>query len=366
MTLEQLVALPAAGISVVFFIGCVEKQPEQAALEDRNESIPAFAVFAPDADTTDAKTLVDILAGDDKQFSVVKVDTIQEAIASKANVLALQMNRFHQTKVSNDVIEALKSRKVIGIGYGAAQLFEKLGLEINGGACAHNPNDYTPRINIERNTIIGESVLGEPIVAFELPSDAAHLDVNFAMYIPRKSHLRSVVDVIARWAGDENYAPIVRQGNYVMLGLAAPPTTWTPKYRKIFHNLAIALHARKPEPFSTAKWEITKPGTYKFELAKGRNTEELTNKTFYFQFAEATTFSAYLEHEGSEEVMLLFMDEKSREHLIRKDAYQGEPLEISIDITSEDIQGIGDSYWRLKVTNFDSAHTANCSLVIEY
>ena len=151
-----------------------------------------------------------------------------------------------------------------------------------------------------------------------------------------------------------------------MLGLAAPPTTWTPKYRKIFHNLAIALHARKPEPFSTAKWEITKPGTYKFELAKGRNTEELTNKTFYFQFAEATTFSAYLEHEGSEEVMLLFMDEKSREHLIRKDAYQGEPLEISIDITSEDIQGIGDSYWRLKVTNFDSAHTANCSLVIEY
>ena len=195
-----------------------------------NESRPAFAVLSIDTDSTSSETLIEILEGGDRKRSIVKAETIQEAIASEAEVMVLQTKR--DPEMSDEILEKLKGYKVIGIGYGTAQLFGHLGLEINGGACAHNPSDCTPTISFDENTLIRNSGLKEAFNAFELSPDTMHQDANFAMYIPRKSHLRSVVEVIARWTGDENYGSIVRQGNCIMIGLDAPPPTWTPQYRR--------------------------------------------------------------------------------------------------------------------------------------
>jgi hypothetical protein len=204
------------------------------------------------------------------------------------------------------------------------------------------------------------------MVAFQLQDSSSDTDWNFAMFIPENSPARSVVDVMARWEENRNYAPLVRQGNYLLVGLAAPEATWTTEYRQFFRQLALALRDRKPELFTEAKWEITKPGRdYRFELGKARETNRLFGQTYYFQFTKPTTFRARLQHEGSKRMMLLFMG-KNREHWTRTDAKESEPLDIHIDITQDDIaRGVG-AYWRLQITNFDAEHSATCSLSIQY
>jgi hypothetical protein len=65
-------------------------------------------------------------------------------------------------------------------------------------------------------------------------------------------------------------------------------------------------------------------------------------------------------------MMLLFMGKKNREHWTRVNARDGEVLEININITEEDINNIGEWYWALRVSNFDSEHRPECSLSIAY
>ena len=62
-------------------------------------------------------------------------ESLKRAVASGAEVLVIVLPRSRDP-YSDDLIEGLKKKKVIGIGYGAAQLFGQLELEINGGACA--------------------------------------------------------------------------------------------------------------------------------------------------------------------------------------------------------------------------------------
>ena len=334
-------------------------------------SRPVFAVSLTDTDSTSPEALIEILEEGNKQRPIVKADTLEEAIASEAEIIILQVKRNQE--ISDEILERLKNHKVIGIGYGAAQLFGHLGLEINEGACAHDP-DSPPRISLTKNTLMRNSGSPESLIAFELSSDAKPGDPNFAMYIPRKSHLCSVVEVIARWTRDERYGPIVRQGNFIMIGLDTPPLTWTPQYREVFKDLSETLYARELEPFTRAEWPITPPGTYHIDLAPGGSTEELSYQEYYFRFTEPTTFTAHLEHHTSKNIMFIFTGE-NREHWTRKDTYdctldkcvfEDEPLEISISITEEDIRSVGEGYWTLQVTNFDSEHTADCRLDIQY
>ncbi len=322
-----------------------------------------FAIFFSTPDPLSMNTLRNILGEEDNKSTIVEANTIYEAIHSNAEVVILSMgSRIHQ-EIDDTLLNDLKNRKIIGIGYGAAQLFGKLGLEINGGACAHNSHDYAPQINMTNNLLFDNVETLEPFIAFNLPPDT---NVgHFAMYIPEKSHLRSIVDVIARWTGNENYAPIVQQGNYIMIGLAAPVSTWTYPYGKILRRISSALYQQPLELFSIAKWETTEPGRYPFKLAKGRSTEGLFSKTFFFQFAKPILFTASLKHNNSNNMMMLFMGEQ-REHWTRKNAQQGESLAINIEITKEDIEKIGRGYWQLKITNFDSNHTADCRLMLRY
>jgi hypothetical protein len=239
-----------------------------------------------------------------------------------------------------------------------------LGLEIHAGACAHF-GTVAPRIRVEENSLIPASQFPNPIFPVQLSPQEFILD-HFAMNIARHSQMRSVVDVIARAESDESYAPIVRQGNYVMIGLVAPPRIWTPQYAELFRHIALALREREAEPFARAQWEVTRPGQHEFALSEFESTSGAENLQFYFRFSKPTAFSATLRHAGSEHIMMLFMGEKDRLHWTREDGSSGEALNIQVDISEEDIRNIGDFYWTLSVRNFDNAHAATCLLQVEY
>jgi hypothetical protein len=295
---------------------------------------------------------------------VAEVGTIEAAIASKADVLVVVMTGGAPRELGEATLEALKKRKTIGIGYGAAELFGQMGLEIKGGACAHGTSRPV-RMSIMKSVWLGDAKAGPIAVLRQTPNGEADVSGHdiFAMYIPPRSELSSVVDVIARWTGDPNYAPIVRQGNCIMVGLPVPATMWAPAYADFFRNLSTALAERKLDAFSTARWEVTKPGTHEFKLAEGRSTDELSYKAFYFQFSEATSFTARLEHRGSKAVMLLFTG-GNEAHSTRKDGGTGETLGIACDISQTDVQEAAQRYWILRVTNFDTNAPVDCKLTI--
>jgi hypothetical protein len=115
----------------------------------------------------------------------------------------------------------LKDRKLIGIRYGAAKLFGELGFEINGGACAHGVVG-PPRIGVAANSLLETSQFQSAIFVFNPPvldEKSCHNVLFFGMYIgDKKPQRRDLVDVIAVQTADKNYAPIVRQGNHILVG----------------------------------------------------------------------------------------------------------------------------------------------------
>jgi len=328
---------------------------------------PGYAIYVPE-DSTSARALTDLLH--DREHRAVQVSDLKEALESNAGVLVLWLPGRDVSSVDTATLNALRKRRVIAIGYGAAMLFERLGLEVNGRACAHNPSDPSPRIRLEQNSLVDKEMAQREIVAFRLPPDMSpNADYDFAMYIPAKSHLRSVVEVIGRWShnhrGSGNYAPIVRQGNYLMVGFAAPVEAWTAEYKNLFRELAISVLRREPQPFPAVKWDATRPEVYEFKLAKSGSTTDLQDKTFYFSFKKPTAFTAKLDTRGSSDVMLLFVG-KYREHWTRKDAGLNQQTKVAVQISEEDVQSSGEGHWKLTISNFDAEHEAQCTLTIAY
>ena len=326
---------------------------------------PRFVVYASEADTVFGSSLFRALYGNGKRERFVKAQTIEQAVESEAEVLVLVLPARELPKLGNGTLESLKKRKIVGIGYGAAQLFGQLGLEINGGACMHGVQS-PPSLTIVKSELLGEPKQTEPLLVLQdkpvAEPDAAKLDL-FAVFLTPRGSKASVVDAIARWTTDMNYAPIVRQGNCILIGIPAPATQWTPAYADLIREACLALQERKLETHSTARWDVTKPGTYKFSLAPRGNTDLPFDKTYYFQFTEAKGFRAQLEHKGSNSMMLLFTGQgESRNHWTRMDARQGETLKINAEISGEDIKKLGDRYWTLQVTNFGDNMPAECTL----
>lgn len=329
----------------------------------------SFTVFAsPDGRNADAivdqKRIADLktlLSSPPINAKVRIAKTIEEAAESQSEVLLLFMNRSNQ-EYSRTVLDGIKKQKVIGIGYGVAQLYGEMGLEINGGACAHfgaNP----PDVRFMSSRLLGDLTKEEPFSAYKKEASSD----NFGLYIPAGSELMQVVDVIARLEGrSSNYAPIVRQGKHVLVGLSAAPSAWSDDFKSLVWRLSLTLAERRPQDFEAAEFKITKPGTCKLELAKSRSTDKPFGRSFYFRFKLPTAFKATLRHEGSGSMMLLFMGQKNRLKWTRRDAKDGAPLEISHQITEQDLKQIGDRYWMLNVTNFDRMNTARAELKIEY
>ena len=334
---------------------------------ERKTVPPRFVVYASEADTEFGSSLFRALYSNGKRERFVKAQTIEQAVESEADVLILVLPAREVPRLKEGTLESLKKRKIVGVGYGAAQLFGQLGLEINGGACMHSVQG-PPSLTICKSDLLGEAKLTEPLLALRETAiaepNAVKLDL-FAVFIPPRGSKASIVDAIARWTTDMNYAPIVRQGNCILVGIPAPATQWTPAYADLIREACLALQERKFETHSTARWEVTKPGTYEFKLAPRDSTDLPFDKTYYFQFTEAKGFQAQLEHKGSNSMMLLFMGQgEGQDHWTRMDGRQGETLKINVQISGTDIIKLGDRYWTLQVTNFGDNMSAECKLTI--
>ncbi|MBM4027459.1 MAG: hypothetical protein FJ280_18945 [Planctomycetes bacterium] len=276
---------------------------------------------------------------------------------------------FNSYYEMREALSQLKNKKVIGIGYWAATLFGDLGLEIRSGACASGGVHPPPQTRVQRTELLPGRE-NEVITACRVGSDEKEDDPRYGfcdsmMHLPRGSEMTRFVEAITRRCDNENYASIVRQGNYLMAGLAAPPTMWTDDYRRLLGTLADRFARAPREPFFTATWEETRPGQYEFDLAPVFSTNELYARTLYFRFTRPTKFSGVLEHTGSQAMMVMFRCENGT-YGTREDAHDRETLQIARDIAQEDIDRAGTNYWSLEVVNFDRTGRARCKLRIEY
>src|SRR5262249_41121718 len=146
-------------------------------------------LFAPGMDDASVKSLSKMLSPG-KPDDVQIADSVEQALHSDAKLLVLFADRKSRSSINPETVQGLRQKKVIGIGYGAAELFGKLELETNAGACAHNPSG-APKIELQPNRLC-PSAAGKAFVAYRLgsqdkPDKAVLIDYNFAMYLPRKA-----------------------------------------------------------------------------------------------------------------------------------------------------------------------------------
>jgi hypothetical protein len=241
-----------------------------------------------------------------------------------------------------------------------------MGLQIHSRACAHfgdANSDMVMRASIllgegaaERKAFKATRPMIEPIGEWRTD--------YFGMHIPKKSPDCAFVDVIARVPYNPSYAPIVREGNCMMICLDAHPTLWTDEFKAIVQEVGTTLLDRKLEPFTRAKRPVSAAGVHAFKLAKSGDTDELSGHHLYFKFDKPVTFRAKVEHTGSKSLMFLFMGENS-ECWHREDASNGESLELKVSITQKQLDSIKDGYWELKVSNFDANNTAEGKIEVK-
>lgn len=351
---------------VAFAVGAAD----DAAVTKPDATQPTYAILAADDEAeAELRSLVmRLLADADRRTRFKKVRTLEELGESRSEVLVVINTRRGplQAEPNAETLDRLKSRKIIGIGEGAAQLFGKLGLLINLGACAHG---FEGELQATRSALLGEPEGADPFPVFrEVPVDAedsSPVRSNlFGMFVPPQSPDAEAVDVLARWVNDANYAPAVRQGNCILFCVHGPASRWTQEFREFVRDACHALVARDLEQFAKAKRKLTKPGRYEFELAPRQSTHAAFTASHFLQFREPTRLTVRLEHSGSSNVMLLFSsDGTQRLHWTRLDARRGEPLELEVDIEQQDIAALGEGHWLLKVTNFDDT-AVDCKLEI--
>ena len=331
------------------------------------DSRTKYVICASNDDAPFVSSLFRILRGDDRLARFEKTTSIAKAATSDADIIVAVAQHRGQLIVETDdkIIEQLKQKKIIGIGYGAAELFGVMGLEINGGACAHFGN-RVPKVLVGSSRLLGESTREESIQPLKdnVPDEFANTDV-FAMHLPPTGADAQVVDAIARFERKQNYAPIVHQGNCVLIGIPITARYWSEPYSKLMRQLCMRLHQRQQEAFSVAQRELTESGTYEFELQSRGSVEKPFSKEFFFRFASPTRLKVRLEHSGSNNVMMLFMGNNSRRPLwTRKDASMEETLSIDLNVEEEDIKVLGKNHWKLEVTNFGNTQ-AKCKLTVD-
>jgi hypothetical protein len=332
-----------------------------------HENFRRFLVYASEKDSAYRSLLFRVLRGSERVSSFAKADTIEVAAESDVEVLIIVMIGADVPDIAPEIRERLRNRKLIGIGAGAAKLFGQLGFEINQGNCAHFRELPSTGILLSKSELLGEPRTTDAFPLFKVSEGNSAYPDTLAMFVPSGDSNRGIVEVIARWSFDRNYAPITRQGQCVLIGVTAPPTQWTEGFGDVVRNVCNALHELEATEFTPIQRKITAPGTYEFTLAKLNDEDAPFDQRFYFQFPEATKLTARLEHSGSNAVMLLFSGQnEDRSHFLRLDAKDEESLELSIDLDDRDLEIIANRYWTLHVTNFDSKNIADCKLVIHF
>lgn len=334
--------------------------------EENNAKPTKYVILSSPKDAQLGASLFRVLRGKANAIRFEKVDNLEDAVKSDADVIvAVGTNRVGWA-TTPEILDSLKKRKVIGIGYGASSLFAALGLEINGGKCMHfrpvPPKNDLPQIKVGNSNLL-DAPDDSPIKILESDTvEEGKMPDVFAMHLPKHSEDAKYVEAVVRFTEHANYAPIVRQGNYMLIGIPIDARKWTRPYEELVRQACINFHDREPVKFQTAERSLTEPGTYDLDFAERGNTEKAYGKTLYFRFGKPTTLKLRLEHPGNVPIMMMFRGGNGR-HTKRIDARNADPLEITVSIVEKDIQSTGQKLWELGLTNFGKL-PAKCKLTV--
>ena len=223
-----------------------KKTDKEREEETPTQRVASYALFGlEDEDDEVFSTLKELLIGEEKEVTVEKADTMSDGIASEAEVLILVRGLGSSPELTRELIEPFKKRKVLGIGIGAARLFDRAGLKIGSFNMVFG-SAGTPLIAGPGNSVAD---LGEaPVSVFAPPpgiNDRSFRKSVFAYVLGSPNSLkRDGVEVIAHWQGDQNFAPIVRQGNTVLIGINGRISKWSPEFRELVRKVASGLARR--------------------------------------------------------------------------------------------------------------------------
>jgi hypothetical protein len=330
----------------------------------RKSKLPTIVTYAHDFHQG-ARALQSSLKG----FKVTHASSLELASKTPGDVVVLLMSgwpgRNEKPIASTEVLDRLKHRRVVGIGYGAGNVFDALGLEINSGATAGAGRSGYGRIWLQQNDLLpresGSFMAHRPTRRSGIPMDCA-------MYIPERSPLRQEVDVLARWSADPLYAPIVRQGHHLFIGYL-DVRRWTPNFWRYFMKVLVALGKRPRSRFRIARWETALPGRRKFDLTPHGSSVGYYIRDFHFQFRKPTRLIAHLRSQGSRNLQM-YVHSVPSPHNSNRGGYahgrSGKSIRLIYDVSRPEINTVSPGYWRLHIVNWDFGRGAQCSLTLDF
>lgn len=291
--------------------------------------------------------------------AVQGVPTLEAAARTGSDLLILYLPKLNREErvVPAELIDDLKRKKILAIGFTAGRLFDELDLQI-GSLYGVMHEDPLPKVRAEHSTLLGDPELGS-FEALVGPMREKHHARNVT------SDIAPFVDVIAagEWDWPTTMGVLLRQGTFAYAAIADIPENWSAPYRSLFRRTAHALAA---SAFEAPRFDMptTPPGVVHMRVPPV--TEGEAERTFYFKLEQPTTFTATLEHAGTRAAMLMFYGEKDSLYASRKDAEYGEPLTVTANISRQAIEKNAERYWILHVCNFDQDNAADMTLSIRY
>ena len=209
------------------------------------ERVASYVVFGPERDDAAFQSMKEVLIGTEKEVTVSQAETLREGIESEADVLVLLRGRGSVPEVTKELIEPFKKRKVIGVGIGAAGVFEAAGLKVGPSNIVFGRGGAFT-LSVQKNSVVDPVEV--PISVFDPPlgkNDRFPDQSLFAYYVgPRKPENRKGVEVIASWTSDENFASVAREGNAVLIGVNGRVGKWSPEFRELVRKVALGLAGR--------------------------------------------------------------------------------------------------------------------------
>ena len=337
-------------------------------MKEEAQPAPSFTIFSNVAIAGWAEAFAELLR-EGSAATVQIADDLHEAIDAETDVLVLNLHmRFDETLPAEQV-SRLRERRVITIGFTANWMRRQVNeLELTPGMSGWDE----PMVVVD-NELLGSPEAKAPFRAFAESRDvplSERNDQTPTLHVgpPRLTEFQPEVDYIVTPADGEDRAIVMRQGGVIYAGAHAHPTEFSPEYRKLMRQVALALAERPVEPLSAVAVErqVHPPGISRFGLPPaGDNPDH--GRTFYFRFDRPTAFTATLEHTGSNAMMLLFMgDAGTRLHWTRVDSEDGKTLTIATNIRQLAIDALGHRYWEVQVVNFDGENNATATLTVRY
>ena len=291
--------------------------------------------------------------------AVQGVATLEAAARTASDLLILYLPKFNREEriVPAELIDDLKGKKILAVGFTAGRIFDELDLQI-GALHGVMLQDPLPKIRAEHSKLLGNPGLG----SFEGLTGPRREEHHFHSV---SLDIAPFVEVIAgaEWDGPTTLAVLLRQGTFAFAAIADVPENWSDEYRSLFRRTAHALAA---SVFEAPRFEMptTPPGIIHLRVPPAN--EEGAERAFYFKLDRPTTFTVTLEHTGTRAAMLMFWGEKERLYATRKDAEYGESLTITANISQQAIEQNAERYWIVHVGNFDLENAADMTLSIRY